>query len=110
MEESKKLELKEKILERSIEVGSRILDLEELTKPISPDKGLGRLTRLEALQDKNVNQAALERLKDEQIRLQTALANILLPSFGVCQGCNNDINFERLEAMPASTLCTECAQ
>ena len=84
MEESKKLELKEKILERSIEVGSRILDLEELTKPISPDKGLGRLTRLEALQDKNVNQAALERLKDEQIRLQNALANILLPSFGVC--------------------------
>ena len=110
MEESKKLELKEKILERSIEVGSRILDLEELTKPISPDKGLGRLTRLEALQDKNVNQAALERLKDEEIRLHNALANILLPSFGVCQGCNNDINFERLEAMPASTLCTECAQ
>ena len=51
MEESKKLELREKILERSVEVGSRIIDLEELTKPISPDKGLGRLTRLEALQD-----------------------------------------------------------
>ena len=54
MEESKKLELREKILERSVEVGSRIIDLEELTKPISPDKGLGRLTRLEALQDKTV--------------------------------------------------------
>ena len=31
MEESKKLELREKILERSVEVGSRIIDLEELT-------------------------------------------------------------------------------
>lgn len=55
MEESKKMEIKERILQRSVEIGSRIVDLEEITKPISPDKGLGRLTRLEALQDKNVN-------------------------------------------------------
>ena len=47
------------------------------TKPISPDKGLGRLTRLEAMQDKSVNEAALERLKDEEIKLQNALTKIL---------------------------------
>lgn len=110
MEESKKLELREKILERSVEVGSRIIDLEELTKPISPDKGLGRLTRLEALQDKNVNEAALERLRDEEVRLQNALVKISLPTFGICQGCNNEINFDRLEALPGSTLCTNCAK
>ena len=99
MEESKKIEIKEKILQRSVEIGSRIVDLEEITKPISPDKGLGRLTRLEALQDKNVNEAALERLRDEQVRLQNALANIYLPSFGVCQGCGNEISFDRLEVL-----------
>ena len=109
MEESKKIEIKEKILQRSVEIGSRIVDLEEITKPISPDKGLGRLTRLEALQDKNVNDAALERLRDEQVRLQNALANIYLPSFGVCQGCGNEISFDRLEVLPGSTMCTVCA-
>ncbi|MBD28169.1 MAG: conjugal transfer protein TraR [Verrucomicrobiaceae bacterium] len=109
LEESKKLELKELILSRSVEIGSRIIDLEELTKPISPDKGLGRLTRLEALQDKNVNEAALERLRDEQVRLQNALANIYLPSFGICQSCGNEISFDRLEVLPGSTMCTGCA-
>jgi DnaK suppressor protein len=109
LEESKKLELKELILSRSVEIGSRIIDLEELTKPISPDKGLGRLTRLEALQDKNVNEAALERLRDEQVRLQNALTNIYLPSFGICQACGNEISFDRLEVLPGSTMCTGCA-
>ena len=65
---------------------------------------------LKALQDKNINEAALERLRDEEVRLQNALVNISLPTFGICQGCNNEINFDRLEALPGSTLCTDCAQ
>ena len=73
MDLQKKALLRERILDRSVEIGIRIADLEESTKPISPDKGLGRLTRLEAMQDKSVNEAALERLKDEEVKLQNAL-------------------------------------
>ncbi|MDB4721624.1 TraR/DksA C4-type zinc finger protein [Verrucomicrobiales bacterium] len=109
MDSQKKALLRERILERSVEIGMRIADLEESTKPISPDKGLGRLTRLEAMQDKSVNEAALERLRDEDVRLQNALTKILMADFGICQGCGNEINFDRLEALPGSTLCTECA-
>ncbi len=109
MDSQKKSVLRERILERSVEIGMRIADLEESTKPISPDKGLGRLTRLEAMQDKSVNEAALERLKDEEVKLQNALTKILMPDFGICQGCGNEINFDRLEALPGSTHCTPCA-
>jgi|TARA_B110000116_G_C16792157_1_gene564421 DnaK suppressor protein len=109
MDSQKKTLLRERILERSVEIGIRIADLGESTKPIPPDKGLGRLTRLEAMQDKSVNEAALERLKDEEVRLQNALTNISMPNFGICQGCGNEINFDRLEALPGSTHCTACA-
>ena len=53
MTEKEKTELRDRILERSVEVELRIEQLRESTQPISPDKGLGRLTRLEAMQDKS---------------------------------------------------------
>ena len=109
MDSQQKELLRDRIPDRSVEIGIRITDLEESTKPISPDKGLGRLTRLEAMQDKSVNEAALERLRDEEVKLQNALTKLLMPDFGICQGCGNEINFDRVEALPGSTHCTECA-
>ena len=109
MTEDQRNTLRERILDRQVEVEMRVTDLEEATQPISPDKGLGRLTRLEAMQDKSVNEAALARLRDEQTRLHNALVNILTPEFGTCQNCGREIAFERLEALPASTLCAGCA-
>ena len=64
MTEKEKNALRERILDRSVEVEVRIEQLRDATQPISPDKGLGRLTRLEAMQDKGVNEAALQRLRD----------------------------------------------
>ena len=109
MTEEQRNTLRERIIDRSVEVGIRIADLEETTKPIAPDKALGRLTRLEAMQDKSVNEAALQRMRDEQTSLHNALTNIMGPGFGTCLNCGQEIAYERLEALPASTLCTACA-
>ena len=109
MTEEEKTSLRDRILDRSVEVELRIEQLRDATQPIPPDKGLGRLTRLEAMQDKSVNEAALQRLRDESIRLHNALVNIMRPDFGNCQNCGQKIAIERLQALPASTLCIECA-
>jgi DnaK suppressor protein len=109
MNDEQKNTLRDRILDRSAEVEIRIDQLREATLPISPDKGLGRLTRLEAMQDKSVNEAALDRLRDESTRLHNALVNIMRPDFGNCQNCGQQIAIERLQALPASTLCIECA-
>ena len=109
MTEDQRSTLRERILDRQVEVEMRIADLEEATKPIPPDKGLGRLTRLEAMQDKSVNEAALERLRDEQTGLHNALVNITRSDFGECQNCKAEIAFERLEVLPGSSLCAKCA-
>ena len=81
MDSQQKELLRDRILDRSVEIGIRITDLEESTKPISPDKGLGRLTRLEAMQDKSVNEAALERLRDDDLKLQNAMTKLLMNEY-----------------------------
>ena len=109
MTDQEKTALRERILDRSVEVEVRIEQLRDATQPIAPDKGLGRLTRLEAMQDKGINEAALQRLRDESTRLHNALVNILRPDFGKCGNCGQEIAIERLNALPASTLCMDCA-
>ena len=102
-------QLKEQILDQLVETKSRIADLEEITKPIAPDQALGRLTRLDGMLDKSVNEAALVRLREDQVRLQNAMVNIGRPDFGLCKNCLEPIPMARMEAMPQSTLCIACA-
>ncbi|MEM9478469.1 MAG: TraR/DksA C4-type zinc finger protein [Verrucomicrobiota bacterium] len=109
MSPEEKETLRRRIEEELRGTRERIEGLEEATKPIAPDKGLGRLTRLEAMQDKSVNEAALERLRDDETRLENALGSIGRADFGVCVSCRQPIAFARMEAMPQSTLCVRCA-
>ena len=101
--------LREKIIDQMVETKERIGDLEEITKPIAPDQALGRLTRLDGMLDKSVNEAALVRLRDDLVRLQNAMVNIVKPGFGQCQNCGQGISMARMEALPGSTLCIGCA-
>ena len=40
--------------------------------------------------------------------LERALQRIDDGSYGVCRGCGEMINYERLKAVPHATLCIEC--
>jgi len=101
--------LRERIIDQLVETKSRIADLEAITKPIAPDVGLGRLTRLDGMLDKSVNEAALARLRNDLVGLQNAMVNVAKPSYGLCQNCAEPISIQRMEAMPHSTLCIGCA-
>ena len=109
MDDAQRQEIKDKILDEIISIEARIEELEELTKPIAPDKSLGRLTRLEAMQNKGVNEDALNRARQTLTRLNMAYTQVLTPGFGRCAGCGNAIPLERILAMPQSTLCVNCA-
>ena len=109
MNEAEKEKLRARILDELVETRMKIAELEEAAKPVAPDKALGRLTRLEAMQDRSVAEPALNRAISEQTRLENALQNLVLPDFGVCKNCGESISMERLEALPQSTLCIACA-
>ncbi len=102
-------EIEQRILDAIAETEQRILDLEEATKPIAPDKSLGRLTRLEAMSDKAVNEAALSQSRAKLNGLELALTKIYDPGFGICVTCQKSIPIERLLLLPEATRCVECA-
>lgn len=82
--------------------------LEELTQPVAPDNAIGRLSRMEALNSKSVNEAALDSAIARLGRLEQALAKVDSNEFGNCQKCSGAIPVKRLMVVPESTHCISC--
>ncbi len=87
-----------------------IIAFKELIKPVSPDNAIGRLTRMEAINSKSINEAALRKLKITLSNLENALKTADRPDFGLCNLCEEPIPIKRLLIMPESGLCVACAQ
>jgi DnaK suppressor protein len=87
-----------------------IKTFESLTRPVSPDNAIGRLTRMEAINNKSINEAALSKARDRLTRLRHALSMIDDPDFGFCSQCGEPIPYARLKIMPDSSLCVTCAE
>jgi len=81
-----------------------------LTQPIAPDDSIGRLTRMEAINSKSINEAALGKSRNKLSRLERIIRDIDDPDFDLCQACEEPIPFARLMAMPESELCVACAE
>ena len=86
-----------------------IIRLEKSAAPIAPDKALGRLTRMDSMNDQGISKAALQQNREKCYKLEQALERIERPGFGVCAICGRAIPFERLIALPESTRCVICA-
>lgn len=52
----------------------------------------------------------VEQLRDTLSGVEAALERMDQGSYGKCQRCGQDIPAERLEAVPATTLCVDCKQ
>lgn len=89
-------------------IRKEITELEELTKPIPLDAAIGRVSRMDAINNKTINEASLREKKKILQRLEKALENSSSKNFGLCSKCGNEIPFGRLEYMPHITRCVNC--
>ena len=105
---NKKL-LKKKIEETIVDLKKEIERLIEETKPISPENSLGRITRMDAINNKSVAEAALRQAKFKLGKLNVALTKIDQDDFGACDRCKKPIRMARLMYMPESSRCVNCA-
>jgi DnaK suppressor protein len=48
--------------------------------------------------------------RDQIEHIDLALRKMPLGNYGVCEGCGNQISFKRLEAIPWTRLCIDCAR
>lgn len=99
-----------KILQESLkEIEEYLKKTEESAEAVSPDKSLGRLSRMEAIQDQQLILEARRRKKMQKIAVQSALQRIDNGQFGNCIFCGKPIAPERLEVAPESTTCVVCS-
>jgi DnaK suppressor protein len=104
-----KIVLKTKIIATIAQAEIDMEGMKEATKPISPENSIGRISRMDAINNKGVAEAAMRATKRKLDTLRKALLKIEDPSFGKCSSCGRFIQEARLMYMPQSTECIHCA-
>lgn len=105
-----KEKLKIKIIENIDNLQVKIEELKEVTKPIAPENAIGRISRMDAINNRSVNEASLRVAEEKLKKLERALVKIDEPNFGICIRCSQPIPEGRLLIMPESITCVNCAR
>ncbi len=71
---------------------------------------VGRLSRMDAMQQQAMSKAAEDRIKIELQRIKAALERLDSGEYGYCVLCDEEIAPKRLEFDPSLPTCIECAQ
>ena len=110
MNDEQRTRLKAAIQEKIQSLQSDIEAFKALTRPVAPDNAIGRITRMEAINAKSINEAALAKARHTLTRLERVLPRIEDPEFGLCRECEKPIPFARLMILPEADLCVPCAE
>ena len=103
-------EIKQKIAEEISKTEEQIAELKELTKPIAPDDAIGRVSRMDAINNRSVNEATLRQTQLKLQSLKRVLSMYGTPDFGRCIKCKTEIPIGRILFRPESLYCVNCAK
>jgi DnaK suppressor protein len=110
MKQEERDEIRQLISKKIAITLSDIAELKELTKPISPENAIGRISRMDAINNKSINEAALRAAEQKLIKLNQAKEDVKLSTFGICVKCDNPIQLGRLKFRPESVFCMNCVK
>ena len=102
-------DIEEKVLQEIEKTKKSIADYRELTKPISPENAIGRITRMDAINNKSVAEAALRQAEVKLNNLLNVQDSLEDKDFGICKKCQKPIPIGRILLMPQSRHCVNCA-
>ena len=108
MTEEELRQIKERAARKLEDLSERIDEYRELTKPSPPSEAIGRVSRMDAINNRSVNEAALRQLENEREGLEKAVERMRDEKFGKCMRCGEDIPVGRLMLMPGATRCVRC--
>jgi len=105
-----KLQIKQRIIEEIASTELLVEKYRELTQPIAPENAIGRVSRMDAINNKSVNEAALKKAELKLNNLKVALTRIDDSDFGICVRCKNPIPLGRILLLPQAITCVNCAR
>jgi len=106
----KQEELKERILDEISKTKRVIEEYRDLSKPVVPDVAIGRLSRMDAINNKSVTEASLRQAEHKLQCLERVLSMYGTPEFGRCIKCKVQIPVGRILFRPESLYCVNCAK
>jgi DnaK suppressor protein len=101
--------LRERIQKKIERMKNQLVELKDQTKPIAPENAIGRISRMDAINNKSVAEAAMRMNQEKLKELQSNLEMIDEKEFGKCISCGKEIKLGRLMALPESKRCVKCA-
>lgn len=109
MAEINKIEIRKKIEFEILKTEKQIVDYKELTKPVEPENAIGRISRMDAINNKSVIEAALRKANLKHEKLKIALSKVDDSDFGFCVRCHKPIPLGRILIMPQARSCVNCS-
>ncbi len=100
----------ELLREREIRTIADLSRNEDAARPPSLDEEIGRLTRMDALQQQQMALHARRRLDVQLSRIRGALQRIAEGSFGDCAMCAVPVGEPRLQLVPETPFCRACQE
>ncbi|MEM9326295.1 MAG: TraR/DksA C4-type zinc finger protein [Bacteroidota bacterium] len=105
-----KKEFKAKLLQEIEKTEQTIKDYADMSQPVSPDNAIGRISRMDAINNKSITESALRNAEGKLGKLREALENMTKPDFGLCRRCKRPIPEGRILLRPESPYCVNCAR
>jgi DnaK suppressor protein len=103
-------EIKQTILNEISKTERSMKEFKENTKPVAPDVAIGRVSRMDAINNKSVAEAGLRSTESKLKNLHRVLSQIGTRDFGLCLKCKRAIPLGRILIRPQSLLCVQCAE
>lgn len=88
----------------------QIVEYKEMSQPIEPDCAIGRVSRMDAINNKSITEAALRTSEEKLNSLKYVLTKINDDNFGKCARCGDTIPIKRILLRPQSIYCVRCAR
>ena len=87
-----------------------ILEFRKMTKPVARDVAIGRVSRMDAINNRSVIESALRQAEEKLDRLTFVKSRVGTPDFGLCLKCKKTIPLGRILIRPQSIYCVNCAK
>ena len=81
---------------------------EQSSKPVDLGLSIGRLSRMDAMQQQQMAMAQKQRKEQQRQQIRAALRRIDDGVYGECLNCGEDISYPRLKIKPEAPLCMDC--
>ena len=90
------------------ELSTRIDGLAEATKPVDLETPIGRLSRMDAMQEQELQKATREKYALRLKQVEQALVAVENDVYGYCRKCEEPVGYARLSVRPEAPFCMGC--